>query len=355
MGPDGRIYTIDKGLGALHRINEPNRKGFSCNYEQMYLSGLSNTQLGLPNAIAGEYYNCSRSVFINKLDREKYTFNLHFNDDSNVIYNKKLDFRSEIYKYDKSLGLFNDIAIFSSDTFVYSAITSGTTNGLSYYCPSGYTITPSNDNCQKITTTNVIVSGTPVTATTLTPYVSSYTYLTLFYEKVDMNRLPINDFPPNGPFKYDNGTGSALSFTVVSNTDVWGRSPSDTPYLTGRLNKTGIYIAGGATVVFSHCLDIPTSGLYTIGVASNNYFKLTINGQVLVICDTWDTNFYYWHVFPIELTSGLNIIELIGIDDASSGTYGAFGAEIYSATTAQLSGMTTDAELEPYIVFVRTN
>ena len=68
----------------------------------MYLSGLSNTQLGLPNAIAGEYNNCSRSVFINKLDREKYTFNVHFNDDSNVIYNKKLDFRSEIYKYDKS-------------------------------------------------------------------------------------------------------------------------------------------------------------------------------------------------------------------------------------------------------------
>jgi hypothetical protein len=132
MAPDGRIYVIDRGLGALHRINETNRKGFYCNYEHIYLSGLSSTQLGLPNAIAGEYNNCSRSVFINKLDREKYTFNVHFNDDNNVIDNKKLDFRSEIYKYDKSLGLFNDVAVFSSDTFVYSAITSGNSKTISF-------------------------------------------------------------------------------------------------------------------------------------------------------------------------------------------------------------------------------
>ncbi len=131
MAPDDRIYAIDKGLGALHRINEPNRKGFYSNYEHLFLTGLSTTQLGLPNAIAGEYNNCSRCVYINNLDREKYTFNVHFNDE-NVINNKKLDFRCEIYKYDNTIGLFNENAIFSSDTFSYSSITSGYSKTISF-------------------------------------------------------------------------------------------------------------------------------------------------------------------------------------------------------------------------------
>ena len=343
MAPDGRIYVIDKGLGGLHRINETNRKGFYCSYEPMYLSGLSNTQIGLPNAIAGEYNNCSRSVFNNKLDREKYTFNFHFNDDNNVIYNKKLDFRSEIYKYDKSLGVFNDIAVFSSSTFVYSAITNGETNSVNYYCPSGYTITPANDNCQKITTTGATLNGTLVTATTATLFASYGSGGSLFYESVDMTRLPIGDTGINGPFNYNDGTGTTLTYSVVgSGSTLWGVTPN------GRLSIAGIDIPASETLGFTHCLDIPNSGTYTLGIAANNLFKLSINGVVLVNADTWWTNFWYWHVFPIELTSGLNIIEMVGID---SGGGGGFAAEIYSATTAQLSAMTTTTQLEPYIVF----
>jgi hypothetical protein len=226
------------------------------------------------------------------------------------------------------------------------------TSGYTISCPAGYTVTPANDSCIKVTTTGATLNGTPLTATTATAN-TGYAFQTRFYETVDMTKLPIGDNGNTPPLNYNNGTGTTLSFVININpttNTLWGKSfPNG--LTDGRLNNTGIYIPGGATVGFTHCLDIPTSGLYTLGICGNNFVNIKINGELIVNINQWDTNFYYWHVFPIQLTSGLNIIELIGIDDATSGTFGAFGAEIYSATTSQLSGMTSTTQLNPYIVF----
>ena len=55
-----------------------------------------------------------------------------------------------------------------------------------------------------------------------------------------------------------------------------------------------------------------------------------------------------WKVFEIELTSGEHIIAMEGKNDDDEA---GFGAEIYDATAAQLSVMTSTVQLDPVILF----
>ena len=55
-----------------------------------------------------------------------------------------------------------------------------------------------------------------------------------------------------------------------------------------------------------------------------------------------------WRIYEINLTSGEHIISMEGLND---GAQAAFGAEIYSATTAQLTGMTTESQLSAVTIF----
>jgi hypothetical protein len=61
-----------------------------------------------------------------------------------------------------------------------------------------------------------------------------------------------------------------------------------------------------------------------------------------------DPDLSYWRIFEMYLTSGEHIISMEGYnyqDEAS------FGAEIYSATTAQLTGMTSESQLSAVTIF----
>ena len=63
--------------------------------------------------------------------------------------------------------------------------------------------------------------------------------------------------------------------------------------------------------------------------------KGKFNGEDIVVFDNGTgLAFNFWHMIPITLSSGRNIIEMQGQDN---GNPAAFGAEIYSASTAVLS------------------
>ena len=86
---------------------------------------------------------------------------------------------------------------------------------------------------------------------------------------------------------------------------------------------------------FSKCFDVPEQKTYYVGFGADNYCKLTLNGKLIVEFDgSTDRNFKYWHVFPITLLEGKNIIELQGLNTTS---IAAFGAEIYDATESELT------------------
>ena len=114
----------------------------------------------------------------------------------------------------------------------------------------------------------------------------------------------------------------------------WGVSGSTT---LGRLNSVGIWACAagvstagsqpvGEWIGFSRCLDLPAGGDYLVGIAGDNRVRLKVDGLLAFELDSpATTNFNYWHVRRVSLTSGVHVLELFGKND---GSIAAFGAEI---------------------------
>jgi hypothetical protein len=102
---------------------------------------------------------------------------------------------------------------------------------------------------------------------------------------------------------------------------------------------------------FTECINVPTTGTYWLGVSADNDVRVKINGQTIVsLVGGQPFNFYYWHVFPITLTAGTNVVSFEGfnyIADAS------LAAEIYTA--APTSAISTQAALTAITLFSTAN
>lgn len=115
MGVDERIYIADNNKPHLHVINNPNGLGVQCNLQPNSFTLTSSTitgvtsSWGLPNFITTNNLSCDRSVYITELGRSNFSFDLVINNLDNVIENKNLNFRGEIYKYNnKTSGFTNN-------------------------------------------------------------------------------------------------------------------------------------------------------------------------------------------------------------------------------------------------------
>lgn len=262
-------------------------------------------------------------------------------------------------------------------------------------CPSGYTPTIDSDSC--ILTITAATSGgtffyTGQAATNLTVYNKLGV---IFYEDITNLSFPIKNSGSTGSVTTQNGTpltstqflidnsgrilnivaggvGSGMNSngnygpTSIQNT-LWGQGT----LISGRLNNAGLWSSTGNPAPplnewlgFSYCLDINEGGTYYVGLAADNDIKLSVNNQTLV-----ETNFYNftantsamtgssivftnWHVFPITLQSGLNIIE---VESLNIGEFAAFAAEIYSGSVSTLSGYTSTTQLSANTLFSTLN
>ena len=101
MGPDEKIYVADKDKDYLHVIHRPDGLGVQCNFQEkdFSLTGISATW-GLPNMITTKDLSCDRYMYISDRNRPSFEFDFVFNDVSNVIQPKKLDYRGILYQYD---------------------------------------------------------------------------------------------------------------------------------------------------------------------------------------------------------------------------------------------------------------
>ena len=226
-------------------------------------------------------------------------------------------------------------------------VTGNTTGFTSCSCPSGYTATTGLDDCQKLTITASTFNGAGPTIG-LPSKLSDYArFGARFYEDTTTRPKPI--VQGNGYFLEDNSNTTLSYVSVIS--DLWG----DNNVNKGRLNDIGLNMPqDGNWYGFSACIDIPSSGIYNIGIAADNQCRLTIDGELVFNLNTSNTfPFNYWHVLPITLTSGKHIIEMEAMND--SGTNGIFGAEIYNATSDVLSGYTTEVQLSNVTIFKTSN
>lgn len=233
----------------------------------------------------------------------------------------------------------------------YSTVVSFTSN-VFCQCPPGFTAVGTNDNCQQVISEPAALNGGGViTACHYTKNVYGQ-YGTVFYKP--------GGYATNGTFTI---TPSYIKTAAIGGVHVGTLWANPAGTLTGgRLNNAGIWKCGDqnytGTLGFSRQLVISSTKTYYIGLGSDNYATIKINGVTIVSQDasalgaslaiTAEGTFKYWHVYPVELTAGVNLLEMTG---TNLGLEGIMGCEIYDATEAQLIACTTEAELLPYIVF----
>jgi hypothetical protein len=219
-------------------------------------------------------------------------------------------------------------------------------------CPDGYTPSPDNEECVRITSVPATINPTNYLGTGPKTDPSYGSLGTNFYEDVTGRPLPISGITT--PLSLRDATLTLVNITNISTTGVWGNSGGS------RLNYCGIWTNAGSFgldppfnewIGFSKCINVPETGVYCIGIAGDNRVRFRVNGVLTVQINfntpnTWAFN--RWHVIPITLQSGINIIELEGYNDNS---VASFGAEIYQATVPELLAMTTFAEVTAVTIF----
>jgi len=219
-----------------------------------------------------------------------------------------------------------------------------------FSCPVGFTATPANDACQKITTSaatnngsgSPIISGNTATAYGL--------YGTYFYPSIQGNgALPV--YYSGGSLFLNNQSGGTINAININNTATfWGNPLSNTS--DGRLNKIGLSASSTEYVGFSKCIDITEAGTYYVGIGADNYCRVKINSKLFVFFSGGGAteNFRIWSVFPFYFNSGVNIIEMDGLNVPATNT--SFGAEIYKPIDyATLTGATSTASTQANVIF----
>lgn len=237
----------------------------------------------------------------------------------------------------------------------YSVVASFNSNNFCN-CPAGFTAVGTNDNCQKVSTELAALNPGGALLACHYSFASYGQYGTIFYQPGGYNL--------NGTFTT---TPTYLKTPAIGGTytgSLWGNNAVNVT--NARLNTTGIWTCTSQTYTatplgFSRQFTVATSKTYLIGMGADNYATIKINGTTIVAqshtalatqltgsSTNIDVAFKYWHVYPVELSAGVNLLEITG---TNTGSQGVFGCEIYDATEAQLIACTTQAELVPYIVF----
>lgn len=273
--------------------------------------------------------------------------NYDVNDERLVINTKEIDLDINI-----ASAIENDVWCYIRDNgCILSGISASCVNSgeTIFTCPSGYEPSPDNTNCINLTYTGATFSGTLFTVVSGSK-TSIYSYSGAnFYENITNLTKPLEITGTTDSSVYD-GMGNALSIVTNAQNNFWGYlSVPVTGLTSGRLNNAGIWSSLGPVrfplnqwIGHTVCIDLETEKTYYLGIGCDNYIRVKLNGELIIDFETNNlANFTAWHVFPLTLQSGLNIIELEGLN---TGLGAAFAAEIYDADLNTLTGATTTGQ-----------
>ncbi|MFX1709073.1 hypothetical protein PV783_34215 [Chitinophaga sp. CC14] len=227
-------------------------------------------------------------------------------------------------------------------------------------CPAGYQLSDDHTYCWQEDVEPAEQSGGGSTYIICQNTNSVYsTFATRVYKE--------NGYSQNGvPL-----AGSQYTPTNIQSGTFWYNPNANTT--DGPLNRMGIWpcdgsgnpcgnncAPSGVQVGFSRQFNVPATALYYIGVGSDNYSTITIQDgiagrRVIVQQDPEALRLYYnssssgditfksFHIYPVRLNSGPNILELTATND--SATAAVMGAEVYLNTEAQLIAADSIADL----------
>lgn len=223
------------------------------------------------------------------------------------------------------------------------------------YCPVGYEMYPDMSYCflEEITLATPPSSGETTVAKTFGGY---GTWGTLIYDE---------GFD-------ENGTGP---FTQISFGNTFWVNGAGYPNLAGGttdapLNRAGLWATtelSNQTIGYAVCIDVEEAGIYYVGVGVDNYVTIRVNGVTVLDMDTsamtaylaangyplsttypGEVTFRFWHIYPIQLMAGTQVIEIIGVN---TGSIAAMGVEIYKATSSEIQSATSYVDLGAALIF----
>jgi hypothetical protein len=220
-------------------------------------------------------------------------------------------------------------------------------------CPTGYTASIDGTYCYQ----RIVTPATPPSASD--------------------NTVAVNhaDYSAWGSLIFDpgyalNGTGAFTQIPYTNSFWVNGAGfPSGAGANTtqGPLNRNGVWVASplsGQSIGFTVCVNAPVAGTYYVGTAGDNYSTIVLDGDSIIVIDpasmatylnangygglSTEVAFRFWFIYPINLTAGEHIIEVIGLNISGPASV---GAEVYNATSAEITAATSYADLGPKLLF----
>jgi len=248
-----------------------------------------------------------------------------------------------------NVNMSSDMCIFRAPEF---EISGASKIDCSCSCTPDYTLLEGGI-CQFVEITGATINGTILTAYTGSVSTGYDNLGTKFFNQELTGVLPYT--LTNAGVLID-GNLTTISEDILVNTgNLWDSNGSSS---NGRLNNTGIWATAGAPlsnepvgswIGFSKCIELPTSGTYSVGLAADNLTRFKINGELFyTVTGSTSTAFQYWSIFEITLSAGTNVIEMEGYNISGQAS---FGAEIYQSTISNLTGLTTTSDLDRFTIF----
>ena len=208
-------------------------------------------------------------------------------------------------------------------------------------CYTGYEVTPDGKRCVKTLTT----PATPPTEQEIAVAKS--------YENYSVNGSIL--FNPG----YNSNGTTSNGYQILS-TPFWknvGYTNTDGP-----MNRCALWattFASNQDVGFTHCITVEEEKTYYIGIGCDNYAIIRVDGNTIIHQDVAALNaqfgagtsvtFKFWFIYPVQLSAGFHVIELIGHNNES---IAALGAEIYDATKDEIIAATNYTDFyNSYILF----
>ena len=222
-------------------------------------------------------------------------------------------------------------------------------------CPEGFTANPDSTECIQVIEVPPSVVSSQANLTTFTGDTNRA------YGEVGYVIYNINDYDQAG------NSISGLFATIGGQSGPFNSQGYNQNFLAGRLNAAGIWDANKywpgtndepkgpaypGTLGLCTTINVPTSKIYYVGIAGDNAANFKVNGspivnQVLLLDPVRglagvSANFKFWHIYPVYLVAGPNVIEL---QNSNAHNVGAFAAEIYNNTVNQLVTATQESDL----------
>jgi hypothetical protein len=209
---------------------------------------------------------------------------------------------------------------------------------LNPYCPVGYELAPDGTYCfyEEITEATPPSAGENAVAATEDVYTTCGSYI--YHVGYNVNGTGVSDqISLANPF-WVNGNGDCGNHTLTD----------------GPLNRNGLWStteASNQDIGFSVCIDIMESKTYYIGIGCDNYGIIKLDSVTIVSQDAAALDIQYsvggapfkvWHIYPVEISAGNHILEMIGHNVSSAA---GFGCEVYDNTPAEIAAATGYGDL----------